>query len=161
MSEVKLNLGPFNDCIDDVSERGVAEYQLFKRCAFCYDPARGCTYDRCSGCQKLDRAKQVFRVVESSNDKLSVSMLTIGTAHKEDTPENRKKLIRVIELQILDMVYQVAVAAGIDIINFDMLDRIKIPVRSATLWCDKFDTLRIVVEVGVCAFEEEVVVISE
>ncbi len=79
MENVELNLGPFNDCITGLSDRGVAEYRLLKRTAFTYNAKR-----------------EPIRIIDSSDDMVTVHLLRLGLAKKNDTPDNRRELIRAV-----------------------------------------------------------------
>lgn len=145
MGEVKLNLGPYNRCID-ILGNAPSSY-----------PVLECE----SGIVTVVSSEEkIIKVVHTSDGMVTIPTLFIATAIKNDTPENRKQLIEAIELKILSMVYKIIDAAKIDAASIDSLDRITIPVKFVTMACNEFGVLRIKAEIGVCAFEEGVVGIS-
>lgn len=143
VENIELNLGPFIDCMDKLGDNDVAQYRLLNGNVVSYN-----------------HRSELCRVVESSDNMVTVCLLTLALAVKEDTLENRHKLIRAIELKILSMVYEVVDAAKISLASLEALDRVKIPIKPVTLRSDEFGILRIFVEVGICAFEDEAVIVS-
>ena len=77
MNENKLNLGPFNDCID---------IRMFDGLSI---PVTSRTIK--------------YRV---SEDMITVPIITLGLAADRDTPKTRKELKQAIELKVLNMIYR-------------------------------------------------------
>jgi len=133
-----LNLGPFNDCVDMLMDGCPAKYSpLDDSEAFCFS-GTGVT-------------QQIGSL--TGLDEITIPMFILGLAHGDDTPENRAKLIRGVELKILGMIYSLADSCGVEL----TLSNVVIPIKSIDFEFDGHKRLCITAVLGVAIFEKSMI----
>ena len=148
MNEVKLNLGPYNYCVDHVNIGCPAQYP----CDFYSQPTEE---DRSVVCSSKDG---VLSRIISSDEFITVPTFVVAMAISGDTPGNRLELIRAVELKILCMIHEMSTKLNVDILK---LNSIVIPIKRVEfIESGARGTLRIVAEVGICAFENSAAAVS-
>lgn len=121
VSDVKLNLGPFDGCVDDVSKVTRVEYPVDFYC-------KGSQQARVFYCSDESTIES-----QEVSDTFVLPIFKIGyQSDKLDCEESRKEVIDEIGLRIVSMIYEIIHKMNVSL----YLDRIVIPVKSVQIHCD-------------------------
>lgn len=145
MNEFLLNLGPFNDCIDKLEVGAITEV-----CT----PMDGISNDLFNTFHYSEEGVAVQS--EQKSESIVIPTFELGMAINHDTPKNRQKLIRAIELKILAMIYSMAAKFNIEL----NLQNIVIPVKLIDFDFDSRGRLCIMAVLGIAIFEDSTVEVS-